>query len=92
MIEVPVLAGMLIKRAPALSHPALEQPVAYFGGVELGRLIVEASTASTTEQLIDRWSRHLAPSTAREIAAWMYAVGILTYRSEMEDDRSCATR
>ena len=80
MIEVPVLAGDLIKRAPALSHPALEQPVAYSRGVELGPLIVEASTASTTEHLIDRWSLHTAPSTAHEIAAWMYAVGILTPR------------
>jgi hypothetical protein len=90
--EVPVLTGALIKRAPALSHPALEQPVAYFRGVELGPLIVEASTASTTEHLIDRWSLHVAPSTAREIATWMYAVGILTYRSELEDYRFYATR
>lgn len=80
MIEVPVLAGALIKRAPALSHPALEQPVAYFCGIELGPLIVEASMASTTEHLIDRWSLHMAPSTACEIATWMFAVGILTHR------------
>jgi flavin-dependent dehydrogenase len=78
MIEVPVLAGVLIKRAPALSHPALEQPVAYFRGIELGPLIVEASTVSSTEHLVDRWSLQMAPSTAREIATWMYAVGILT--------------
>ena len=91
MIEVPVLAGVLVKRAPAISHPALEQPIAYVGGVALGPLIVEAGTASTTEQLIDRWSRHMAPSAAREIAAWMCAVGILTDRSGMDDDRSCAT-
>jgi len=88
VITVPVLAGSLVRQGLALSHPALEEPVAYAGGVALAPLVADADTASTTEQIIDRWSRHMAPSVARGIVAWMYAAGLLVEQSAARGDPS----
>ena len=36
IVDAPVIAGALIKRAPVLSHPDLDEPVGYLGGVGAG--------------------------------------------------------
>ena len=77
IVETPVLSGALIRRTPALSHPGLEQPVAYFAGVALAPLVEDANGAAATDQILSRWTRHLPPETARNILSWMWSVGIL---------------
>jgi flavin-dependent dehydrogenase len=82
IVEVPVLAGELIRRAPALSHPQLEHAIAYFGGVALAPLIEDASATSKTERILGRWTKRMPHATARDIMSWMWAVGILVPQAD----------
>jgi flavin-dependent dehydrogenase len=77
IVDVPVLSGAFIRRAPALCHPRLEQPVAYFSGVALAPLVREADGASTADEILRRWTRRMPPEAAWNIMTWMCAVGIL---------------
>jgi flavin-dependent dehydrogenase len=77
IVDVPVLSGAFIRRAPALCHPRLEHPIAYFSGVALAPLVREADGASTADQILQRWTRRLPPEAAWNIMSWMWAVGIL---------------
>jgi flavin-dependent dehydrogenase len=77
MIKTPVLFDSLVRRAPALRHPALAEPVAFIGGIALVPLIADAHTAATTEQIITRWSQRMSRDKAWEVARWMRVVGIL---------------
>jgi hypothetical protein len=82
VIEVPVLCGAMIRRAPALCHPGLKQPVAYFAGIALAPLLDEASGASTADQILQRWTRRIPVEAASNIMAWMWSVGILVAQAD----------
>ena len=77
IVDVPVLAGALIRRARALSHPQLEHPIAYLGGIALAPLLDDAGTASARSEILSRWTRHMPFETASTIINWMWTVGIL---------------
>jgi Tryptophan halogenase len=80
IIDAPLLCGALIRRARALSHPRLERPVAYFGGVELVPLFEHAS--GTPDQILSGWTRRMPLRTAKNILSWMWAVGILDSQAD----------
>jgi flavin-dependent dehydrogenase len=92
IVEAPVLSGAFIRRAPALSHPCLERPVAYFGGVALAPLVEDAGGASTADQILLRWTRRMPPETARSIMDWMWTVGILDPQAGATHDPTPASR
>jgi flavin-dependent dehydrogenase len=82
IVDVPVLSGVFIRCAPALSHPGLEHPVAYFSGIALAPLVREADGAATADQILRVWTRLIPPEAAWNILAWMRAVGILVPHSD----------
>jgi flavin-dependent dehydrogenase len=86
IIDVPVLSGAFIRRAPALCHPRLEHPVAYFSGVALAPLVREADGASTVDQILRRWTKRMPPEAAWSIMTWMCRVGILVPHSGARQD------
>jgi len=86
ILDVPVLSGALIRRAPAVSHPRLEHPVAYFSGIALAPLVREADGAATADQILRRWTRRIPPDAAWNIMAWMCEVGILVPHSDTRQD------
>jgi flavin-dependent dehydrogenase len=77
IIEVPILNGALIERASALSHPSLENPIAFLCGIALVPLVEATTEASETDEILRRWIRRMKPEIAWNIMHWMYAVGIL---------------
>jgi hypothetical protein len=82
IVEVPVLSGTFIRRAPALSHPRLKQPVAFFGGIPLAPLLHEAIGASTADDILQRWTRRVPLEAASSIMKWMWSLGILVADSD----------
>jgi flavin-dependent dehydrogenase len=92
IVDIPVLSGAFIERARALSHPRLEQPIAYFAGVALAPLIDEASGVAATEQILSRWTQRMPIKTARNILDWMWAVGILEPRAGACEDHATSAR
>jgi hypothetical protein len=77
IVEAPVLSGSVIRPALALSHPRLEQPIAYLGGIALAPLAAELADGLTSEQLLTRWTERMPLQTAYYIFRWMCAYGIL---------------
>jgi hypothetical protein len=86
IVDVPALSGAFIRRAPALCHPRLEHPIAYFSGVALAPLVREADGASTADQILRLWTRRMPPEAAWNIMTWMWAVGILVPHSGTRQD------
>jgi hypothetical protein len=87
IVEVPILSGSFITRAPALSHPALDYPVAFLGGAALVPLIKDATGASTAGQILHRWTRRVSPEAALGILKWMFAIGILVPNAAPPQDQ-----
>ena len=85
VIDVPVLCGHFITRAPALSHPALEHPLAYLDGIPLAPLVAAAAGESRREQIMSRWIERTPAQNASRIMDWMWALGILVAQSPQLD-------
>jgi flavin-dependent dehydrogenase len=77
VIDVPVLSETIIRPAPALSHPRLEQPIAFLGGIPLAPLVSGLVDGLTSEQLLTRWTQRIPRQTAADIFRWFCANGIL---------------
>jgi flavin-dependent dehydrogenase len=77
IVDVPVLCGTVIKQAAALSHPNLDHPIAYVGGIALAPLAADLIDGSATEQLMTRWAQRMPSKTARNILRWMYTSGVV---------------
>lgn len=77
IVQVPVLSGNLIKRAPALSHPQLKQPIAFLNGIALAPLAADLVDGLAMEQVLARWTERMPSQIAWNIFRWMYACGIL---------------
>jgi flavin-dependent dehydrogenase len=90
IVDVPVLSGAFIRCAPALSHPRLEHPVAYFSGIALAPLVREADGAVTADQILRVWTRSIQPQAAWNIMTWMCAVGILVPHLDTRQDHMAA--
>ena len=67
----------LIRRAPALCHPRLEQPTAYFGGSRSPRWLTKHAIRRRQTRFFRGWTRRMPLETAQKIMTWMWAVGIL---------------
>jgi flavin-dependent dehydrogenase len=77
IVQTAVLSGETVRRWPALSHPALEHPVAYLGGDLLVPLVQHAYDATTADQILCRWATRMPIERAINIMDWMYSTGIL---------------
>jgi hypothetical protein len=77
IIDVAVLSGDLIRLAPALSHPRLEQPIAYLGGIALAPLAADLVDGLAMGQLLSQWAEQMPSRTAWAIFQWMCAHGVL---------------
>jgi hypothetical protein len=75
--DTPCLVGDRIERRRALSHPALERPVAYLGGSALAPLLDLLPAAPSLAAALRGWDHSLPAGRAHEIAAWLHRRGLL---------------
>jgi hypothetical protein len=76
VVEVPLLAGNVIVRGEAISHPTLREPVAFFGGVPLVTLLTLVREETATNTIVDRWAQRVPRGVAHAIFNWLYAAGL----------------
>src|SRR5207247_906257 len=55
-VELPCINGEFVELRTAVSHPGLDEPVAYLGGCELAPLLRRTSGGSTAGELVRAWS------------------------------------
>lgn len=73
----PVLVGDTIAPRPALHLPGLPRPVAFSCGVPVKSLLDEIVAPATVVQVLERFQRHLDPSSAAQVLAWMWDQGVV---------------
>ena len=86
-VDVPCLDDELVTRRTAVSHPGLEEPVAYLAGWELVPLLREIPSRTTALGLVQAWSARLPPRVAFAIIDWLIERGLLDVGAGASDGR-----
>jgi flavin-dependent dehydrogenase len=76
-LELPCVVGTFVETRTAVSHPLLDEPVAFLGGWELAPLLHLAPKGSTASDLVRAWSGHVPLDAGRAICDWLGRSGIL---------------
>ncbi len=77
LVDVPCIDGDFIVVKQAVSHPTLDEPVAYVGGWELGPLLADVRAGMTALDLARAWTDRMSLRTAVQIASWMLEHGLV---------------
>jgi flavin-dependent dehydrogenase len=77
VVAAPCVTGDHIETRRALTHPALERPVAFLDGIELAPLLDGLRAGATLGEVAATWARGLAPERAAALAAWLVRRGVL---------------
>ncbi|MGH3873532.1 MAG: flavin-dependent monooxygenase QhpG [Pseudonocardiaceae bacterium] len=77
LLDTPCLVGDRIELRRALTHPALDRPVAFLAGSELAPLLDQLPTAPSLADAVGSWDHALPPGRALAIAAWLRQRGLL---------------
>jgi hypothetical protein len=70
-----VLAGDVIRRVPAVHHPAFVRPVAFLGGITLAPLLSGLPPVGSARELVSDWA--LAGEDAWRILEWLWHAELL---------------
>lgn len=71
IVAQPLLDGDTIRPGRALSHPRLEQPLAWLGGIELVPLLERCREARSAASLLSEWGHQMPQETAARILEWL---------------------
>jgi flavin-dependent dehydrogenase len=77
IVQVPALRGDSIQQTAALSHPRLQEPIAYLNGIALAPLVSGLTQWATADQVLNRWAEQIPRGTAQRVLASMCALGLL---------------
>lgn len=77
LVATACVVGDRVERRRALTHPALERPVAYLGGNELAPLLDRLDGRRSLERVVEDWGRSVPPATAYQVADWLARNGLL---------------
>lgn len=84
--KMPCIVGDFLEMKDALIHPALRQPTAFLGNVEIVPLLVALEPVFTIESVIDRWTGPVGRQTSVRLAVSLWAFGVFE-----EIGRTCTT-
>lgn len=76
-VDTPCMDGDFISVRQAVSHPQLDEPVAYLGGWELAPLLASVRAGMTPLDIARAWSDRVPLRPALQIASWMLERGLL---------------
>ena len=71
LVDVPCAVGEFVELRAAVSHPGLDEAVAYLGGCEVVPLLRRVASGLTGRQLLEAWSGLVTPETGLAIGSWL---------------------
>lgn len=77
IMSLPVIQGDMVRRRTALSHPGLDQPVAWLDDIELGPALDIVGAGHSAAHILSEWSRRMLPDSAARLLDWLTRRGIL---------------
>ncbi len=78
ILQTPVMEGNRIVPRRALTHPSLDRPVAFLGGIDLAPLLEGLGNAQAACRILDRWSLQMSPEKALRILLWLWEKAIVS--------------
>ena len=75
--QTPVIQDAYITYHPALTHPALDRPVAFVQGAPVVPLLRFVGQGRSVRELLDRWSQEMPVSRAGDMLQWLWTRGVL---------------
>jgi flavin-dependent dehydrogenase len=79
LVATACVVGDRVERRRALTHPALERPVAYLGGNELAPLLDRLDGRRSLERVVNDWGHSIPLATAYQVADWLARHGLLEH-------------
>lgn len=77
VVDTPAIVDDLIRRVPALVHPALSQPVAFLGPTALVPLLSDCVAGRTADTVLRLWTQRLALRDGIRVMNWLWQMGIV---------------
>jgi flavin-dependent dehydrogenase len=77
IVPMPVIEGDAICRRAALSHPDLDQPIAWLDGIELGPVLAMIGSERRASDILSDWSSRMLPDSAAKLLNWLAWRGVL---------------
>ena len=74
--EMPCVVGDCLELKLAVKHPALSQPTAYIGNIEIAPLIRNLENVFTINSVIGNWTALYSHKTAARLAVYLWSLGI----------------
>jgi len=75
--QEPCIVQGEIRAQTAISHPGLERPVAFLGGIPIGDLLQPAAETRSLADWTALWAKRVSGDCARQIADWMVSHQVL---------------
>ncbi len=76
-VRVPCVVGDVIEPRLAVTHPALNRPLAFLAGVEIAPLLRVVPGAQSLGHLVALWSSRLPPDVSARLIGWLIVRGLL---------------
>lgn len=73
----PVLTNDRIQESLALTHPALDRPIAFVGGQRIASLLNDLAAGPSAREVVRRWTATLGAGGARELFRQLWDAGVL---------------
>jgi flavin-dependent dehydrogenase len=77
LVATPCIVGDFVAMRSALCHPRLDEPVAFVAGCELAPLLRQLRAGMTARDVMQCWSRQIAPRSALAVVGWLLETGVL---------------
>jgi hypothetical protein len=84
LVATPCVTGDFVRSVPALVHPRLGRPVAFFGDVEASRLLGSLPEGATAAEIVRAWAPRVAPREGFELLSRLYRAGVLVNHTPKE--------
>jgi 2-polyprenyl-6-methoxyphenol hydroxylase-like FAD-dependent oxidoreductase len=82
LVTTPVIDGDMVCRHRAVSHPSLDKPIVWLGGLALTPLLLTIGDGCSVETILSTWSYAIEPGAAKAVLAWLIGHRILQAAEE----------
>jgi flavin-dependent dehydrogenase len=82
LVTTPVIDGDMVCRHRAVSHPSLDKPIVWLGGLALTPLLLSIGDGCSVETILSNWSCSIEPGAAKAVLAWLIRHRILQAAEE----------
>jgi hypothetical protein len=85
---MPVIEDTLVTSRTALSHPALDRPIAFLDRVPVATLLSALAAMPSAPALVSAWTPWMTADRARSIVGWLWRRRIIEPTAMIDESRT----